>query len=127
MVDVVPQDISRVFLNMLNNACYATHQRAQEAKEGFTPTLWVSTKDVSDQVQIGIKDNGAGIPEEILNKIFEPFMTTKPSGSGTGLGLSISYEIIVDEHQGQIDVDTQEGEYTEFIITLPKSSETDSD
>ena len=98
-----------------------------QAEEGFTPTLWVSTKDVSDQVQIGIKDNGAGIPEEILNKIFEPFMTTKPSGSGTGLGLSISYEIIVDEHQGQIDVDTQEGEYTEFIITLPKSSEPDSD
>ena len=127
MVDVVPQDISRVFLNMLNNACYAAHQRVQEAEEGFTPTLWVSTKDVSDQVQIGIKDNGAGIPEEILNKIFEPFMTTKPSGSGTGLGLSISYEIIVDEHQGQIDVDTQEGEYTEFIITLPKSSEPDSD
>ena len=78
-------------------------------------------------MQIGIKDNGTGIPEEILNKIFEPFMTTKPTGSGTGLGLSISYDIIVDEHQGQINVDTQEEEYTEFIITLPKSSESDSD
>ena len=78
-------------------------------------------------MQIGIKDNGAGIPKEVLNRIFEPFMTTKPSGSGTGLGLSISYEIIVDEHQGQIDVDTQAGEYTEFIITLPKNSEPESD
>ena len=126
-ISVVPQDISRVFLNILNNACYAAHQRAQTAKEGFAPTLWVRTKGVSDQVQIGIKDNGTGIPEEILNKIFEPFMTTKPTGSGTGLGLSISYEIIVDEHQGKIDVDTQEGEYTEFIITLPKNSEPESD
>ena len=126
-ISVVPQDISRVFLNILNNACYAAHQRAQTAKEGFAPTLWVRTKGVSDQVQIGIKDNGTGIPEEILNKIFEPFMTTKPTGSGTGLGLSISYEIIVDEHQGKIDVDTQEGEYTEFTITLPKNSEPESD
>ena len=126
-VNVVPQDISRVFLNILNNACYAAHQRDQAAEDGFTPTLWVSTKDVSNQVQIGIKDNGAGIPEEVLEKIFEPFMTTKPTGLGTGLGLSISYEIIVDEHQGQINVDTQEEEYTEFIITLPKSSESDSD
>ena len=78
-------------------------------------------------MQIGIKDNGTGIPEEILNKIFEPFMTTNPTGSGTRLGLSISYEIIVDEHQGQIDVDTREGEYTEFIITLPKNSEPEAD
>ncbi|MEC8840672.1 MAG: ATP-binding protein, partial [Candidatus Poribacteria bacterium] len=122
-ISIVPQDISRVFLNILNNACYAAHQRAQTAEEGFIPTLWVRTKGVSDQVQIGIKDSGAGIPEEVLGKIFEPFMTTKPTGSGTGLGLSISYEIIVEEHQGQIDVDTQEGEYTEFIITLPKNSE----
>ena len=126
-ISVVPQDISRVFLNILNNACYAAHQRALTAEEGFAPTLWVRTKGVSDQVQVGIKDNGTGIPEEILNKIFEPFMTTKPTGSGTGLGLSISYEIIVDEHQGQIDVDTREGEYTEFIITLPKNSEPESD
>ncbi|HCK15489.1 TPA: hypothetical protein DHW51_15320 [Candidatus Poribacteria bacterium] len=88
LISVVPQDISRVFLNILNNACYAAHQRAQTADEGFAPTLWVRTKGVSDQVQIGIKDNDTGIPEEILNKIFEPFMTTKPSGSGTGLGLS---------------------------------------
>jgi PAS domain S-box-containing protein len=120
LIEVVPQDISRVFLNILNNACYAVHEKAKKLGEGFSPTLWVRTKDLGEQVEIQIRDNGPGIPEDLLGKIFHPFFTTKPTGEGTGLGLSISYDIVVQEHQGEIKVETEEGSYAEFIVVLPK-------
>jgi signal transduction histidine kinase len=117
---VVPQNISRVFLNLINNACYAAHEKKKERGEGFSPQLLVSTKNLSDRVEIRIRDNGKGIPQESLDKIFNPFFTTKPTGQGTGLGLSISHDIIVQEHRGEIKVETERGSYAEFIITLPK-------
>ncbi len=109
-----PQDLSRVFLNIANDACYAAYAKNDH------PTLSVSTKGAGDRVEIRIRDNGAGIPAEIRGKIFEPFFTTKPAGSGTGLGLSMSHDIIVRQHRGEIEVESQPGEFTEFIITLPK-------
>ena len=121
-VDVVPQDMSQIFLNVINNACYATHVKHQELGEAFSPTLSVRTTNLEDGVVIRIRDNGNGIPPEIREKIFQPFFTTKPTGSGTGLGLSISYDMVVQKHQGQIQVDTEVGQYTEFIITLPKQT-----
>ncbi|MCZ6681411.1 MAG: ATP-binding protein, partial [Candidatus Poribacteria bacterium] len=120
-IEVVPQDISRVFLNVLNNGCYAVHQRQKAAAGDFSPGLWVKTKNLGTRVEIRIRDNGAGIPEAIRDSIFNPFFTTKPTGEGTGLGLSISYEIVVEEHNGEIRMETEEGRYTEFIITLPKA------
>lgn len=119
MINVVPQDLSRVFLNLINNSCYATAQKKKEMKETYFPLLSVETKNLGDKVQISIRDNGNGIPQAVLDKIFTPFFTTKPAGSGTGLGLSISRDIIKD-HDGEIMVNTREGEFTEFIITLPK-------
>ena len=121
-LNVVPQNISRVFLNVINNACYAAHEKKKQIGEGFSPQLWVSTKNLSDRVEIRIRDNGNGIPQEDLGKIFNPFFTTKPTGQGTGLGLSLSHDIIVQEHRGQIKVETQAGSYAEFIITLPKDA-----
>ncbi|HEY9633204.1 MAG TPA: AAA family ATPase [Coleofasciculaceae cyanobacterium] len=125
-VNVVPQNISRVFLNVINNACYSAYEKkmhyqapANEAEE-FSPTLWVSTKNLGDQIEIRIRDNGKGIPEEHKDKIFNPFFTTKPTGQGTGLGLSISHDIIAQEHQGVIKVKTEAGKYAEFTIVLPK-------
>ncbi|MCX6283691.1 MAG: cache domain-containing protein [Bacteroidetes bacterium] len=120
-VNVIPQDLSRVFLNMINNACYSTHQKKKEFKDTYFPILKVSTKDLGDKVEIRIWDNGKGMPKAVIEKIFNPFYTTKPAGSGTGLGLSISFDIIVQEHQGKIEVDSKEGEYAEFVITIPKT------
>jgi signal transduction histidine kinase len=120
-IEVVPQDLSRVFLNMVNNACYATIQKKKELKEAYFPILSVSTKRDENSVVIRIRDNGKGIPETVRDKIFNPFFTTKPAGSGTGLGLSISYDIVVQEHNGTISVDSNEGEYTEFKVTIPVS------
>ncbi|MBW4618969.1 MAG: AAA family ATPase [Cyanosarcina radialis HA8281-LM2] len=119
-INVVSQDLSRVFLNIINNACDATYEKRQTSDKDFLPTLAVSTQDLGERVQIRIRDNGTGIPSEILEKIFHPFFTTKPTGEGTGLGLSIGHDIIVQEHQGEIDVKTQLGSHTEFIVTLPK-------
>jgi len=120
MVEVVPQDIGRVFLNVLNNACYAVHQKRKARGEGFHPQLWVRSRDLGEWVEVRIRDNGPGIGKEVVDKIFMPFFTTKPAGEGTGLGLSISYDIVVQEHRGEIRVETEEGEYTEFRIRLPK-------
>jgi signal transduction histidine kinase len=120
-IDVVVSDISRVFLNLINNACYATHMKTKHCPSDYTPTLTVSTQDLATQIAIHIRDNGSGIPTEIRAKIFEPFFTTKPAGEGTGLGLSMSYEIITQEHQGSIQVKSEVGQYTEFVITLPKA------
>ena len=119
-MEVVPQDISRAILNILNNACHAADEKARESDDGFSPTIWVRSKSLDDQVEIRIKDNGKGIPKHVQESIFEPFFTTKPTGKGTGLGLSITYDIIVQEHAGALRFETEEGEYTEFVINLPK-------
>jgi len=121
MINVVPQDISRVFLNIINNACYSTHEKKKKLKDSYNPVLQISTVNSDNNVIIRIKDNGPGIPQEILDKIFDPFFTTKPAGQGTGLGLSLSFDIVVSEHQGKLNVNTKEDEYAEFIITLPKN------
>lgn len=119
-ISVVPQDLSRVFLNIANNACYAAYARKVKSGGDFAPTLAVWTKDAGSNLEIRIRDNGEGIPEEIRNKIFEPFFTTKPAGSGTGLGLSMSHDIVVQEHKGTLSVESEPGQYTEFVITLPR-------
>jgi predicted ATPase/signal transduction histidine kinase len=121
LVNVVQQDISRVFLNLVNNACYASYEKKKAIGENFSPILKVSTKNMGDRIEIHFRDNGTGIPQDILDKIFNPFFTTKPTGEGTGLGLSISYDIIVRGHQGEITVETQVNEFTEFIVILPKN------
>jgi two-component system, NtrC family, sensor kinase len=121
--DVFPQDITRVLLNLIANGFYAaTKRKAQAGNDGYEPTLAVSTRSLGDQVEIRIRDNGIGIPHEVKEKMFNPFFTTKPAGEGTGLGLSISHDIIVKQHGGAIEVDTEPGEYTEFRIVLPRKS-----
>jgi signal transduction histidine kinase/ligand-binding sensor domain-containing protein len=122
-INVVPQDISRVFLNIINNACYAAYDRKKKSSNDFNPILKVSTKNLNGKVEIKIGDNGNGIPENILDKIFQPFFTTKPTGEGTGLGLSLSYDVVTKVHGGELKVETKESEGTEFIITLPKQNE----
>jgi signal transduction histidine kinase len=119
-INVVPQDISRVFLNIINNACYAANEKKKKSGSDFSPTLKVSTKNLKDKFEIRIVDNGNGIPSEILDKIFQPFFTTKPTGEGTGLGLSLSYDIITQEHGGTLKLDKEVSDGASFIITLPK-------
>jgi two-component system, NtrC family, sensor kinase len=123
MVDVYPQEITRVLLNLISNGFYAATKRKAEAGDGFEPTLSAATKNLGDKVEIRIRDNGTGIPEEVKEKIFNPFFTTKPSGEGTGLGLSMSHDIIVKQHGGSIDVETEPGLFTEFKIVLPRTSQ----
>jgi signal transduction histidine kinase len=121
MVDVYPQEITRVFLNLISNGFYAATKRKEIEGGGFEPTLSATTKDLGNRVEIRIRDNGAGIPPEVKEKMFNPFFTTKPAGEGTGLGLSMSHDIVVKQHGGKIDVDTRPGAFTEFIITLPRT------
>ena len=121
-LDVVPQQLSRVFLNIVNNACYAVHQKKKQLGDAFQPTLTLKTRRAGGKVEIRIRDNGTGMPKEVIAKIFDPFFTTKPAGSGTGLGLSISYDIIAQGHGGELSVDSVAGEYTEFLIKLPEGS-----
>jgi signal transduction histidine kinase len=117
-INVVSQDIGRVLLNLINNAFYAVNEKRKEKDAGFEPLVKLTTRQAGNQLSITISDNGNGIPENIVDKIFQPFFTTKPTGSGTGLGLSLSYDII-KAHGGDIKVATKEGEGTEFIIHLP--------
>ena len=121
-VDLFPQEITRVLLNLISNGFYAATKRKAEANGGdYEPTLAAATKNLGDSVEIRIRDNGTGIPPEVKEKMFNPFFTTKPAGEGTGLGLSISHDIIVKQHGGSIEVDTQPGEFTEFRIVLPRA------
>jgi signal transduction histidine kinase len=117
-VDVVPQDIGRVLLNLITNAFHAVSDRKLKEPEGFEPTVWVSTRKTDKGVEISVRDNGGGIPDEIRDKIFQPFFTTKPTGEGTGLGLSMSYDIVTKGHRGTLEVGTQDNEGSEFIVTL---------
>ena len=121
-VDVFPQEITRALLNLISNGFYAaTKRKEQNDSEGYEPTLTASTKNLGDRVEIRIRDNGTGIPPEVKEKMFNPFFTTKPAGEGTGLGLSISHDIIVKQHSGSIEVDSQPGEFTEVRIVLPRA------
>jgi signal transduction histidine kinase len=117
-IAVVSQDIGRVILNLITNAFYAVNERKKKGEEGYKPTVSVLTRAVAGKTEITVKDNGAGIPDDIKNKIFQPFFTTKPTGEGTGLGLSLSYDI-VKAHGGELNVKTKDGEGTEFIMVLP--------
>ena len=119
-VDVFPQEITRVLLNLISNGVYATTKKAPTDCETYKPTLTASTKDLGDRVEIRIRDNGIGISPEVKDKMFNPFFTTKPAGEGTGLGLSISHDIIVKQHGGSIEVDTELGKFTEIRIILPR-------
>ena len=121
--DVFPQDITRVLLNLISNGFYAaTNRKAQTHGNGYEPTLAVATKNLGDRVEIKIRDNGTGIPPEVKEKMFNPFFTTKPAGEGTGLGLSISHDIVVKQHSGLIEVETNPGEFTEIRIVLPRAT-----
>ncbi|MCX6278036.1 MAG: ATP-binding protein [Bacteroidetes bacterium] len=117
---VIPQDLSRVILNIVNNSCYALNEKVKKLIPGFSPEVMITTKKINDKIEIRIRDNGSGIPEQVIEKIFNPFFTTKPTGKGTGLGLSMSYDIVTQVHKGKLEVKSKEGEFTEFIITIPE-------
>jgi signal transduction histidine kinase len=122
-VDVFPQEITRALLHLISHGFYAaTKRKEQDNSDGCEPTLAASTKNLGDHIEITIRDNGTGIPPEIREKMFNPFFTTKPAGEGTGLGLSITHDIIVKQHSGSIEVDSQPGEYTEVRIVLPRAA-----
>ncbi len=117
-INIIPQDMGRVVLNLINNAFYVVDEKKKQIGEGYEPTVSVSTKKVNGKVEIRVADNGNGIPQKVLDKIFQPFFTTKPTGQGTGLGLSLSYDI-VKAHGGELKVETKEGEGSQFIISIP--------
>ena len=118
-INIVSQDIGRALLNLINNAFYAVNEKKKLLANSYQPLAEVKTCRINDKVEIIVSDNGNGIPQNIIDKIFQPFFTTKPTGEGTGLGLSLSYDIITKEHNGTIKVQSKEGEGTKFIITLP--------
>jgi GAF domain-containing protein len=121
--DLYAQEMTRVLLNLISNGFYATTKRRQgESNEGYEPTITASTRDLGHSVEIAIRDNGTGIPEEVKAKMFNPFFTTKPAGEGTGLGLSLSHDIVVKQHGGTLEVSTEPGAYTQFTIVLPRES-----
>jgi signal transduction histidine kinase len=122
VAELYPQEITRVFLNLISNGFYAATKRKEAGEAGFEPMLTAATKDLGREIEIRIRDNGTGIPPEVREKMFNPFFTTKPAGEGTGLGLSMSHDIVVKQHGGKIDVTTEPGAFTEFIITLPRSA-----
>jgi signal transduction histidine kinase len=116
--------MTRVFLNLIGNGFYAANKRARgNGETGYHPTLQVSTRDLGEAVEVRVRDNGTGIPPEIRDQLFQPFFTTKPTGEGTGLGLSISWDIVTQQHGGSIEVDSEEGEFTQFTIRLPRSGQ----
>jgi len=117
-INIVPEDIGRVFLNLYNNAFYAVNEKARLSTNSYQPLVSVLTKKSHDKVHIIIRDNGIGIPQKFVGKIFQPFFTTKPTGQGTGLGLSLAYDIITKQHGGRLTVKTEENVGTEFIIEL---------
>ncbi len=117
---IIPQDLSRVILNIVNNACYAVDEKAKKGIPGYSPEVLTSTRKIGDKIEIRIRDNGTGIPDHVREKIFNPFFTTKPTGKGTGLGLSMSFDIVTQIHKGKLEVRSGEGEFTEFIITIPE-------
>lgn len=126
LMEITPQDMSRVILNLVNNACYAVRERQHSEKqrrgdgdEPYDPCLWIRTRKLAGGMELAIRDNGTGMPDEVREKVFTPFFTTKPTGSGTGLGLSMSYDIVVQGHGGKFNVDSRAGEFTCFTLELP--------
>jgi signal transduction histidine kinase len=121
-IDLAPQEMTRVFLNLFGNGFYTAARRQRDGgRPDFQPTLSVTTRDLGEAVEVRVRDNGAGIAPEIRDKLFQPFVTTKPTGEGTGLGLSIAYDIVTQQHGGTIAVDSTPGEFTEFMIRLPRA------
>jgi signal transduction histidine kinase len=128
-INIVPQDIGRVLLNLINNAFYATNEKKKVEDSSYAPTVTIVTKKLNSTIEIKVSDNGNGIPQNIIDKIFQPFFTTKPTGEGTGLGLSLAYDIITKEHNGTIHAESKvhegnpdnlgKGEGSTFIINLP--------
>ena len=118
-INIIPQDIGRVLLNLFTNAFYSVAKKSKQPPEGYEPKVSVITKRINNTIQVKVRDNGMGIPMEIISKVFQPFFTTKPTGQGTGLGLSLSYDIITKGHGGELKAETKEGEFAEFIISLP--------
>ena len=122
-VNIIQQDMGRVLLNLFNNAFYAVTEKKNTSTNSvlpeYEPTVTVSTKKLNDKIEIRVKDNGVGIPQKVVDKIFQPFFTTKPTGQGTGLGLSLAYDIVTKEHGGELKVESKEGEGAEFVIKLP--------
>jgi two-component system NtrC family sensor kinase len=124
LIELFPQEITRAFLNFISNGFYAaTKRKAESGDPGFEPALSAATRNMGNSVEIRIRDNGTGIPADVKERMFNPFFTTKPAGEGTGLGLSMSHDIIVKQHGGSIDVETEPGQFTEFRIVLPRTSE----
>jgi signal transduction histidine kinase len=124
VIELFPQEITRALLNLISNGFYAASKRKAESGEAdFEPVLSAATKNLGNHIEICIRDNGTGIPPEVKEKIFNPFFTTKPAGEGTGLGLSMSHDIIVKQHGGRLEVDTQPGQFTEFRIVLPRATD----
>ena len=124
--ELFPQEITRVLLNLISNGFYATMKQKAAMNDGYQPALAAATRGLGDHVEIRIRDNGGGIPPDVTAKMFNPFFTTKPPGEGTGLGLSLSYDIIVKQHGGSIEVDTRPGEFTEFRVVLPRAAATET-
>jgi two-component system, NtrC family, sensor kinase len=122
LADIFPQEMTRVLLNLISNGFYAAAKRNAAEGDDFEPMLTAATKNLGDRIQIRIRDNGSGIAKEAQDKIFNPFFTTKPAGEGTGLGLSMSHDIVVKQHGGEIDVETEPGVFTEFVVTLPRKA-----
>jgi len=120
-IDIVPQEIGKVIVNLVNNAFYAVNEKQKQNISGYEPTVILTTAKHNGKIEIKVKDNGNGMPQKILDKIFQPFFTSKPTGQGTGLGLSLAYDI-VKAHGGEIKVETREGEGSEFIVQLPTKS-----
>jgi signal transduction histidine kinase len=125
-IKVVPQDIGRVLLNIYNNAFYSINEKKKQLNGNFEPSVFVSTRSLGNNIEITVRDNGCGITQKVLDKIYQPFFTTKPVGQGTGLGLSLSYDIITKGHGGEMKVETKEGEFAAFVIQLPADSRTPS-
>jgi two-component system, NtrC family, sensor kinase len=123
-IELMPQDVTRVFLNLIGNGFYAATKKTHTADRGFRPILRVATRDLGAAVEVRVRDNGTGIAPEIRDRLFQPFVTTKPTGEGTGLGLSISYDIVAQQHGGTIEVASEEGEFTEFTVRLPRAAVT---
>jgi signal transduction histidine kinase len=117
--NIIPQDLGRAFLNIYNNAFYSLGEKKKKIGDAFEPELKITTKKSDGLVEISIRDNGLGIAQKNIDKIFQPFFTTKPTGQGTGLGLSLAYDIVTKEHEGALTIDSKEDEYASFSISLP--------
>jgi signal transduction histidine kinase len=118
-INIIPQDMGRVLVNLINNAFYSVGEKKRMSGNGFEPIVKVITKKVNGKIEIKVKDNGGGISQKVLDKIFQPFFTTKPTGQGTGLGLSLAYDIVTKGHGGELKVETKENEGSEFVISIP--------